>query len=120
MGDMQFRVENLPDPTAMVEGLPKGTGSLTLSALTRLSQVEARADDFLFDVQFTVTSFKVNVVGTGGINVIEESESANFTNAQKNLFRRMRSGQRVTIEDIEAIGPDGVVRQLNSIIIKIR
>lgn len=120
MGDMKFRVMNLPDPTAMVQGLPKGTGALTLSALTRLQKVEAKAEGFLFDVDFTVTKFNVNVVGTGGINLIESSESENFTSAQKNIFRRMRAGQRVTIEDIEAIGPDGVVRQLNSITIRIR
>lgn len=120
MGDMTFRVLNLPDPTAQVEGIPKGTGYMTLSNLTRLQKVEAIAEDFLFEVDFTVTNFKVNVVASGGINIIEESNSANFTSAQRDLFRNMRAGQRVFIEDVEAIGPDGVKRQLNGITIKIR
>ncbi|MEX0987679.1 MAG: gliding motility protein GldM [Bacteroidales bacterium] len=120
MGDMTFRVMNLPDPTAVVQGLPKGSGFLTLSDLTRLQKVEAIAEDFLFEVDFTVTGFKVNVVGSGGINIIEESTSESFTSAQKDIFRRMRAGQRVFIEDIQAIGPDGVKRPLNSITIKIR
>ncbi len=120
MGDMTFRVKNLPDPTAVVEGLPKGSGTMTLSSLTRLQKVEAIAEDFLFEVDFTVTGFKVNVVGSGGINLIEEANGENFTSAQKQIFRGMRAGQRVYIEDIEAIGPDGVKRALNSIIIKIR
>ena len=120
MGEAPFRVLNLPNPTAMVAGLPRGSGFMTLSNLTRLQKVEAIAEDFLFDVDFTVTGFKVNVVGSGGINIIEESTSETFTSAQKDLFRRMRAGQRVFIEDVEAIGPDGVKRSLNSITIKIR
>ncbi|MFO8240575.1 MAG: gliding motility protein GldM, partial [Dissulfuribacterales bacterium] len=120
MGEMNFRVMNLPSPTAVVEGLPKGSGFMELSGLTQLQKVEAIAEDFLFDVVFTVTGFKVNVVGAGGINIIEESTNEMFTTAQKDLFRRMRAGQRVFIEDIEAIGPDGVKRSLNSITIKIR
>ncbi|HKK61297.1 MAG TPA: gliding motility protein GldM, partial [Bacteroidales bacterium] len=120
MGEMEFRVKNLPDPIATVAGLPKGSGTMSLGDLTRLNQVEAKADDFLFDVDFTVTGFKVNVVGSGGINIIEESLSETFTVAQKQIFQRMRAGQRVFIEDIEAIGPDGVKRSLNPITIKIR
>jgi len=120
MGEMTFRVLNLPDPTAQVKGIPKGTGFMTLGDLTRLQKVEAIADAFLFEVDFTVTNFKVNVVASGGINIIEESNSENFTSAQKELFRNMRAGQRVFIEDVEAIGPDGVKRQLNGITIKIR
>ena len=120
MGEMDFRVLNLPDPTAIVQGLPKGSGFMSLSNLTRLQQVEAVADDFLFEVDFTVTGFKVNVIGSGGINRIEESTSAEFTSAQKEIFRSMRAGQRVFIEDIEATGPDGIKRVLNNITIKIR
>lgn len=120
MGEMDFRVLNLPDPTAIVQGLPKGSGFMSLSNLTRLQKVEAVAEDFLFEVDFTVTGFKVNVIGSGGINRIEESTSAEFTSAQKEIFRSMRAGQRVFIEDIEATGPDGIKRVLNNITIKIR
>jgi gliding motility-associated protein GldM len=120
MGEANFRVLNLPDPTAMVQGLPKGSGYMTLSNLTKLKKVEAIAEDFLFDVDYTVTGFKVNVVGSGGINKIEAATGELFTSAQQELFRTVRPGQRVFIEDIEAIGPDGVKRALNSITIKIR
>ncbi len=120
MGEMDFRVLNLPTPTATVAGLPGGQGILSLGQLTRLKTVEAEAEDFLFEVDFTVTEFKVNVIGTGGISRIETSESNKFTAAQKEIFRGMRTGQRVYIEDIKAIGPDGVKRDLNNITIKIR
>ncbi|MDX1315144.1 MAG: gliding motility protein GldM [Eudoraea sp.] len=130
MGNMLFRVENLPDPTATVArsvggrdeiptGFRKGNGSMTLRDLTGLNKMVAIADGFLFDVQYEITEFKVNVIGSGGVNLIEKSESNTFTQAQQTIFRRMRPGQRVTIEDIKAIGPDGVVRDVNVVSIKI-
>jgi hypothetical protein len=93
---------------------------MTLSKLTRLKSVDAVAENFLFDVEFTVISFSVNVVGSGGINIIEESKSENFTSKQQEILRRMRSGQRVFIEDIQATGPDGRLRTLNNLTIKIQ
>jgi len=130
MGSMLFRVENLPDPTATIAkrvggkdeiptGFRKGSGSMALRDLLGLNGLVAIADDFLFDVQYEVTEFKVNVLGSGGVNLIELSEGKDFTSKQKNIFRTMRPGQRVTIEDIRAIGPDGVVRDVNVISIKI-
>jgi hypothetical protein len=93
---------------------------LSLGQLTRLNEVKAVAEDFLFEVQFEVTGFQVNVMGSGGVNLIEESNSNTFTSAQRQIFQRMRPGQRVVIENIEAIGPDGKKRSLNSINIKIQ
>lgn len=130
MGKMLFRVENLPDPTATIAkrvagkdeiptGFRKGSGSMSLRDLLELNGLVAIADNFLFDVQYEVTEFKVNVLGSGGVNLIEPSKSKDFTSKQKNIFRTMRPGQRVTIEEIKAIGPDGVVRDVNVISIKI-
>jgi gliding motility-associated protein GldM len=118
MGEAPFRVLDLPDPTAKVGG--QTGGYMTLSKLTRLKSVDAVAENFLFDVEFTVISFSVNVVGSGGINIIEESKSENFTSKQQEILRRMRSGQRVFIEDIQATGPDGRLRTLNNLTIKIQ
>lgn len=120
MGEMDFRVKNLPTPIAVVEGLPKGSGSLSLSQVTRLQKVEALAEDFLFEVDFTVTSFVVSSVFSGGVSAVKPSNSENFTAEQKAIFRQLKPGSRVDIEDIKAIGPDGVSRALSSISIKIR
>ncbi len=130
MGQQLFRVENLPDPTATIAkrvggkpviptGFRKGSGSMSLSELVSITELVAIADNFLFDVQYEVTEFKVNVLGSGGVNLIEPSENSKFTGAQQTILRRMRPGQRVNIEDIKAIGPDGVVRDVNVISIKI-
>jgi len=48
------------------------------------------------------------------------STNDRFTSQQKTLFRQLRTGQRVMIEKIKATGPDGVLRNLNSITITVR
>jgi gliding motility-associated protein GldM len=114
-----FRVEDLPTPTAKITGSRAGQANLTTGALSRLQIVEAEAENFLFEVPFTVTEFNVVATGSGGISAKYESKSENFTREQLTIFRNLRIGQSFTIEDIKAIGPDGKVRQLNPIIVKV-
>ncbi|MFZ5941942.1 MAG: gliding motility protein GldM, partial [Bacteroidota bacterium] len=120
MGEMNFRVMNLPTPFARVEGVKTGTGSLSMGDLSRLNEVTAELDDFLFDVKYTVTEFTVSAALSGGFTRVEKSDSDKFTSGQKEIFRSLRTGQRVYIESIKAIGPDGVPQDLNPIIIKVK
>jgi len=120
MGDMNFRVMNLPTPFARVQGVKSGNGSLTMGDLSRLNVVSAELDGFLFDVEFNVTEFTVSAALSGGFTRVEKSETNKFTSGQKEIFRSLRTGQRVYIEGIRAIGPDGVPQDLNPIIIKVK
>lgn len=120
MSRMDFRVKDLPTPIAKITGSRGGRANLTVGQLTALKIVEAEADDFLFEVEFQVTSFTVGFTDQAGIWVEEESNSKNFTSAQRGIFRSMRAGQRISIENIKAIGPDGKVRTLSPINITVR
>ncbi len=120
MGNMQFRVLPLPTPDAIVEGIRGSEGALTVGRLSRLSLVEAKAKDFVFEVDYEVVSFEVAFQGQGGMWSTMLSSSERFTNQQKELFQQLRAGQRVMIEKIRATGPDGVIRNLNSITITVR
>jgi gliding motility-associated protein GldM len=119
MSQMAFRVLDLPTPTAKITGSKAGQANLSVGALSRLEIVEAEAEDFLFEVDFKVTEFVVVALGSGGISGKYPSNGERFTNEHKNMFRSMRVGQSFTIEDVKAIGPDGKVRQLNPIIVKV-
>lgn len=120
MTRMDFRVKDLPTPTAKITGSKGGKAALTKGQLSALQVVEAEAEDFLFEVDFEVTSFTIGFTDASGIWVESESNSSRFTNDQKNIFRSMRAGQRMSIEDIKAIGPDGKVRTLSPINITVR
>jgi gliding motility-associated protein GldM len=120
MTRQDFRVYDLPKPDAKVEGIAGSEGALTVGRLSQLQIVEAEAEDFVFEVDYKVQSFEVAFQGSGGIWSTIPSSSERFTSQQRNIFRQLRAGQRVMIEKIKASGPDGVVRNLNSITITVR
>jgi len=119
MNRMDFRVFNLPTPDARVAGVRGSEGNLTVGRLSQLQVVEAVADDFVFEVDYEVTEFRVAFQGSGNIWSYSNSESDRFTSEQKNIFRQLKPGQRVMIERIRATGPDGVTRSLNNITITV-
>lgn len=119
MNKMNFRVFNLPTPDARVQGVRGSEGNLTVGKLSQLKTVEAVAEDFVFEVEYEVVSFQVAFQGSGNIWSYSASESNQFTADQKNIFRQLKTGQRVMIEKIKATGPDGVIRSLNNITITV-
>ncbi len=120
MTKQNFRVYDLPKPDAVIEGVRGSEGALTVGRMSQLQIVEAKAEDFVFEVDYTVQSFEVAFQGQGGIWSTIPSNNERFTSQQKNVFRQLRTGQRVMIEKIKASGPDGVIRNLNSITITVR
>ncbi len=117
MGEMPFRVKNVPTPVAEVAG--RSQGAISLTDLSRSPGVVAELKDFDFDLDFTVTEFTVSAVLTGGFTKSERSESNKFTTAQQEIIRQLTSGKTLTITDIKAVGPSGRVLPLNSIVLKI-
>ena len=117
MGASDFRVKNVPDPIAEVAG--RTQGGINLGDLTRADGVKAELKQFDFDLEFTVTEFTVSAVLSGGFTRTERSESDKFTRAQMDIVSQLRSGQRITFENVKAIGPDGASRDLNSIVLRI-
>ena len=119
MNKMDFRVFNLPTPDARIIGVRGSEGNLTVGRLSQLQVVEAEAEDFVFEVDYTVQSFEVAFRGQGNIWSSMRSSNERFTSEQKDLFRQLRPGQRIMIEKIKATGPDGVLRTLNNITITV-
>ena len=125
LGEKHLRALSLPNPTAGVYVDQDGQevflqkGEITLKALLGIDEIKAELRDFLWDVDFKVNSFWLSNTGKSGITVIEKSEASTFTEGQMNIIKRWRPGSVVFIEDIYAIGPDGLSRQLNDIKLKI-
>jgi hypothetical protein len=80
--------------------------------------IVADMENFEFDLQFKVTEFTVATI-RGGYVVDAKSNSNLFTDEQKELLRGTVRGQRVYIQDIQAVGPDGRRRSLGSIILTV-
>ncbi len=117
MGSMDFRVKDVPDPVAEVAG--RSQGVIGIGELTRAGGVKATLKNFDFDLDFTVTEFTVSAVLSGGFTKTEISRSDAYSKPQIDIISQIKTGQRVTFENIKAVGPDGKTRTLNSIVLKI-
>lgn len=109
----KYRLFKVPDPTAKVGG--KSSGRIEKNVLQAQTGVVAELADFLFDMKFEVKSFKVLVSSSGNFVQDVASNNALFTPEQKKLISSRKKDDLVIIKDIKAMGPDGMMRDLNSI-----
>jgi gliding motility-associated protein GldM len=117
MGVSPFRVKALPDPTIQVAG--KKGGKIQRNVFAAQTGVFAVMEDFDFDLEFKIIEFTVSTTDRGGYFIGQSTKGNLFTQAQKDLMKDLRRGQRVNIEDVKAIGPDGSVRNLAPIVFEI-
>jgi gliding motility-associated protein GldM len=118
MGTKSFRVRMVPDPVAKVAGI-KGNGSLDKNRLLIETGVFAIMENFEFDLEFKVSEFTVSAVSSGFTNE-KRAKGNKFTPEQMALIKTVNKGQNVSITDIKAVGPDGSVRPLGPIILKLK
>ena len=121
MGKFAFRVRALPDPTAYIAYTDEkgntaqyrgGGRSISKAQLLGTQGIGAAIDDGLLNIQFRVLGFETVFFDNMGNAVPEVSQSAQFTERQKELFRRLNRGRRFNISRVRAVGPDGVERTL--------
>lgn len=118
MGDMVFRVKEVPDPVATIAG--KAGGVIAKEDLLAAGGIFADLVDFDFDLKFKVTQFDITFTGAGGYNRTWSSESNRFTNEQLAQLRNLNTGSIIYIDNIMAHGDDGTDRQLTPISFKVR
>jgi len=119
VGSIPFRVKNVPDPVAFFGGKNAGDSNIGKGELRAAQGVAARLENFEFEgVKFKVTQFKLTMIIKG--QPIEKiAKSAYLTADMKSMIAKASSGQRVFIENIRAVGPDGSPRKLGAISLKI-
>lgn len=113
-----FKVRNLPDPTAYISVGSmryKGDKPISKADLLSASGLGAAIDDGILDVNFAVKEFETIFFDSMGNAMLERSDGTNFSNRQKESFKRLNRGKRFFISRIKAIGPDGKERILNPI-----
>ncbi|MFN2335374.1 MAG: GldM family protein [Bacteroidales bacterium] len=113
---VEFRVRRLPDPEARFANMKEGNVLRSVAAAQQV--VIAVLENFEFDLTYTVTGFTVSV-NDKGFEITAESNNNRLTDKQKGLIGNLRAGQKLIIEKIKAVGPDGRTRDLNPIILKI-
>ena len=114
-----FKVRQLPDPLAFIEHKDENDntkrfrgGPFSKMALMNADGVKAAVDDGLLNISFQVLRFEAVFFDAMGNAVPELSDGGNFSEKQKEQFRRLSRGKRCYISKIVARGPDGIERNL--------
>jgi gliding motility-associated protein GldM len=116
IGDEIFRVKRVPDPVAYVGGVK--SGPLNKNLLAASCMLVAKMENFDFDLTFNVTSYTF-LINVGG-DIIPISVAGNmFPLDVLNEISKASPGTRIFFEDIKAIGPDGTIRTLSPVNIKL-
>ena len=115
IGEYQFRVRKLPDPSPYIAmGADRfKSGALSKAALMSAPGIQAAIDDGLLDIPFSVTSFRVVFFDNMGNAVPLASNGASFSPQQKEQFRQLSRNKRFYITNVVVHGPDGTTRTLN-------
>ena len=115
-----FRVRKLPDPTPYISFSDgkgnteryKGSKPFAKTLLLAAPGIEAAIDDDLLNVNYKVLSFETVFFDSMGNAIPEVSQGSQFSQRQKDSFRRLSRGKRFYISRVRAIGPDGIEREL--------
>jgi len=113
MGEKEFRIKRIPDPTPSTNGGLKG-GSAQPGTMKAQSGIAAKLDNFDFDARFKVISFRMYYSSKGEI-YYDDATGPVFTAKMKGYLDRCRAKDIVIIDDIKAVGPDGQPRKLGQV-----
>ena len=94
-----FRIKEIPKPAGYFRG-KSGSFSIPKSSLER-GTVEARLEDFDFDLPLQTKSFRFRAPGQTSIVI----QGNRLDNKAKSMLSRIKNGQTVIISDIEVIIP---------------
>lgn len=118
MGSFKFRIKRVPDPVAYV-GTLKADGSMTKSELMGQAGVFAKMENFDFDLKFSVISFVLSI-SINGVFVEKKSMGPGITPEMKTMMGGAKPGNRVFFEQVTVKGPDGTLRKIPGVNIKVK
>ena len=114
----KFRVKKIPDPVAKVGG-KTGNVEMKKSELATIAGVGAELAGFDFDAKFIVTSFELSAVVKGALKS-EPCSGNNLSAAASAIVKSAGVGSKIFVENVKAKGPDGTIRNIPGVTIKVK
>lgn len=116
---VKFRVRSIPNPTPMVG--QKESGDIPAGEFKSQAGVRAVLQNFYYETQFNVLSFRITGDGAGfDEGIIEVNNTGAAWNEAKRIVNLARPGSYITIDEIRAIGPDSRTRKLTPLIYNLK
>ncbi len=115
-----FRVKAIPTPFVRINGkYALGTYEMKKVELAALSAISADIPGFDLNAKFKIKSYKVITLPNGELNE-NKCDGFNFSESAKAAVSKVKTGGRVFLEDIIAVGPNGELIPLQNVTIKIK
>lgn len=111
--ELRFRAKLIPSPEARVAG--KTGGSILRNVMKAQVGITAGLTNFEYDVRFTIDTFTVDISRDGKSVFSEHTKGNRFSEAARNAFNTLQSGDAIVFSGIVAIGPDSYPRELADI-----
>ncbi|MBK6523513.1 MAG: hypothetical protein IPG08_15010 [Sphingobacteriaceae bacterium] len=117
-GSFKFRVKKIPDPVAKVGG-KSGNVDMKKIELSSIGGVVADLPGFDFDAKFVVTSFELTAV-VKGVLKSEACSGNSLSGGARQILATAGVGSKIFIENVKAKGPDGSIRNIPGVTIKVK
>jgi gliding motility-associated protein GldM len=113
-----FRVKRIPDPVAAVGG-KKGTAEIKKVEVSSIGAVLAKLEGFDFEANFVVISYDFTAV-VRGTPVALSCSGNQLTSEMKTALGKVSTGSKIFIDNVKAKGPDGSVRNIPGVTLKVK
>jgi gliding motility-associated protein GldM len=117
MGTTDFRVKQIPTPTAKIGG--QASGSMRKVQLEASSGIRADLENFDFDVKVVVSSYTMGYTKSNGLLDEVKVNGNRFNGEVKSKIGGMGRNSRVFFDDIKVQMPDGTTRTLPPVNLKL-
>lgn len=114
----KFRVKKIPDPVAKVGG-KTGNVDVKKVELSQIAGVGAELAGFDFDAKFIVVSFELSAVVKGALKSVACSGN-NLNSEAKTILNSAGVGSKIFFENVKAKGPDGSIRNIPGVTLKVK
>jgi gliding motility-associated protein GldM len=117
MGTFEFRVKPVPDPVAYFAG-KKASDVVSKSQVMASQGVIAVMENFDFDLKFQVLSFDLSMT-ISGAEATAKSNGNMISGEQRTYLQKIKQGSKLYIENVKVRGPDGTVRTIPGVTLKV-
>lgn len=119
LGTHDFRVKRVPSPEAKIGGI--SSGKIAKDELQAAGGIIPDMGDFEFgDFQYNVVSYTLGTLVGGDYKSTGTIRGGVFNQEVNDMIKSAKKGQKLFFENIQAKGPDGLIRTLNPINIEIK
>jgi gliding motility-associated protein GldM len=117
-GKFPFRVKMIPDPIASVGSL-EGNGNMSAGELRVQRGVIAKLKNFDFDAKFEVLSYDMVFAARRQDLAVSKGNGPLFNQQMIGYLQQAKPGDLIYVENLRVRGPDGTVRSIPGITIKV-